>query len=68
MPERLRHRPLRRFDDVPLGAFADEWIEDLVARGITAGCSAASPLYCPLNPITRGQMATFITKTFDLKP
>jgi hypothetical protein len=56
------------FDDVPLGAFADEWIEDLVARGITAGCSAAPPLYCPLNPITRGQMATFITKTFDLQP
>lgn len=56
------------FDDVPLGAFADEWIEDLVGRGITAGCSAAPPLYCPLNPITRGQMATFITITFDLQP
>ncbi len=56
------------FDDVPLGAFADEWIEDLVGRGITAGCSAAPPLYCPLDPITRGQMATFIVKTFDLQP
>ena len=56
------------FDDVPLGSFADEWIEDLVARGITAGCSAAPPLYCPGNPITRGQMATFITITFNLQP
>jgi hypothetical protein len=56
------------FDDVPLGSFADEWIEDLVARGITAGCSAAPPLYCPLNPITRGQMAVFVTTTFNLQP
>ncbi len=56
------------FDDVPLGAFAVDWIEDLVGRGITAGCSASPPLYCPLNPITRGQMATFITITFDLQP
>jgi hypothetical protein len=56
------------FDDVPLGSFADEWIEDLVGRGITAGCSAAPPLYCPLNPITRGQMAVFVTITFNLQP
>jgi hypothetical protein len=56
------------FDDVPLGSFADEWIEDLVARGVTAGCSAAPPLYCPANPITRGQMATFVTITFNLQP
>jgi hypothetical protein len=56
------------FDDVPQGAFADDWIEDLVGRGITAGCSAAPPLYCPGNPITRGQMATFIVKTFELQP
>ena len=26
------------------------------------------PLYCPLDAITRGQMATFIRKTFDLQP
>jgi IPT/TIG domain/S-layer homology domain len=56
------------FDDVPLGAFADAWIEDLVARGITAGCSVSPSLYCPGNPITRGQMATFITITFALQP
>ena len=56
------------FDDVPVGAFADSWIEDLFGRGIAAGCSAAPPLYCPTNPITRGQMATFITITFNLLP
>jgi hypothetical protein len=56
------------FDDVPAGSFAAAWIEDLVGRGITAGCSAVPPLYCPLNPITRGQMAVFVTITFHLLP
>jgi hypothetical protein len=50
------------------GSFAADWIEDLVTRAIAARCSAASPLYCPGNPITRGQMATFLVKTFSLLP
>jgi hypothetical protein len=54
------------FGDVPLGAFADAWIEDLYGRGVTGGCSASPLLYCPDNPNTRGQMAVFLTKTFDL--
>jgi parallel beta-helix repeat protein len=44
--------------------FAD-WIEQLAAEGITGGCGGGN--YCPLNPNTRGQMAVFITKTFDLE-
>jgi hypothetical protein len=55
------------FDDVPVGSFAADWIEDLSGRGITAGCSASPPLYCPSSPNTRGQMATFIVKTFRLQ-
>jgi hypothetical protein len=55
------------FGDVPLGAFAAAWIEDLYARGITGGCQASPPLYCPNNPNTRGQMAVFLTKTFSLQ-
>jgi hypothetical protein len=31
---------------------------------VTAGCSATS--YCPAAPVTREQMAVFITKGFDL--
>ncbi len=54
------------FDDVPPGSFAADWIEDLAARSITAGCNAAPPLYCPTSPNTRGQMAVFIVKTFRL--
>jgi uncharacterized repeat protein (TIGR01451 family) len=54
------------FGDVPLGSFAAAWIEDLYSRGITGGCQASPPLYCPSEPNTRGQMAVFLTKTFSL--
>ncbi|HEX4441576.1 MAG TPA: choice-of-anchor tandem repeat GloVer-containing protein, partial [Thermoanaerobaculia bacterium] len=54
------------FDDVPCtpGAGFSDWIEQLVAEAITGGCQASPPLYCPLNDVTRGQMAVFLTKTF----
>ena len=54
------------FEDVPIGSFAADWIEDLHGRGITAGCSASPLRYCPSAPNTRGQMAVFIVKTFQL--
>ena len=44
-------------------AFAD-WIEQLAAEGITGGCGGGN--YCPLSNNTRGQMAVFIVKTFNL--
>jgi S-layer homology domain len=52
------------FDDVacPGNSFAD-WIERLAAEGITGGCGGGD--YCPSSPVTRGQMAVFITKTFN---
>jgi hypothetical protein len=52
------------FPDVPCpSAFAD-WIEQLAAEGITSGCGGGN--YCPSNPNTRGQMAVFLVKTFEL--
>ena len=42
------------FEDVPSGAFAADWINDLSLRGITGGCSASPPLYCPAGSSTRG--------------
>ena len=44
--------------------FAD-WIEQLAEEQITGGCGGGN--YCPLNLNTRGQMAVFIVKTFDLQ-
>jgi uncharacterized repeat protein (TIGR01451 family) len=55
------------FGDVPPGAFAADWIEDLYGRSITGGCQASPLLYCPASPNTRGQMAVFLTKTFGLQ-
>ncbi len=53
------------FSDVPAGAFAASWIEDLAARGITSGCGGGN--FCPTNPNTRGQMAVFLVSTFSLQ-
>ena len=52
------------FGDVPVGAFAADFIEDLYNRAISGGCSASPLLYCPNNPVLRQQMATFLVRTF----
>jgi hypothetical protein len=53
------------FNDVPCtGGIFDPWIEDLAARNITGGCGGGN--YCPNDPNTRGQMAVFLVKTFNL--
>jgi hypothetical protein len=49
------------FADVALGSFAVDWIEDLVASGITAGCGPS--MFCPSSPVTRAQMAVFLLKS-----
>ena len=53
------------FADVHPGDFAADWIEDLAARGITAGCDSV-PDYCPDRSVSRAEMAVFLTKTFNL--
>jgi hypothetical protein len=53
------------FTDVPCPSTFADWIEQLAAEQITGGCGGTN--YCPLNPNTRGQMAVFITKTFNLQ-
>jgi hypothetical protein len=54
------------FNDVPTTHPFFRFIEALYNSGITAGCSAAPPLYCPDNPVTRGQMAVFLAKALGL--
>lgn len=54
------------FADVPLTNNFVAWVEELYNRQITGGCSAAPLQYCPANPVTRGQMSAFLTKTFLL--
>ena len=56
-----------RFADV-----ADEWwapfVERLAVLGVTAGCATSPARYCPDDPVTRAQMATFLTRAFGLEP
>jgi hypothetical protein len=54
----------QNFGDVPCSSSFAPWIYELVHRSITAGCGNGN--YCPLDPNTRGQMAVFLSFTFDL--
>ena len=54
------------FDDVPMSHPFFQFISALYGSGITAGCQTAPPLYCPDNPVTRGQMAVFLAKALGL--
>ncbi len=53
------------FVDVPTTHFFFRWIEALAASGITAGCGPG-PTYCPDNPVTRAQMAVFLSVALGL--
>jgi hypothetical protein len=55
------------FADVPMGDAFGSWIEELYADDITEGCLTNPLRYCPSHANTRGQMAVFLVKTFDLQ-
>ncbi len=57
----------------PGGTFLDDngnthegFIEAINSAGITTGCSDLGPQYCPADDVTRGQMASFLARAFDL--
>ena len=52
------------FSDVPTTSPQFKFVEALVAAGITAGCGGGN--YCPDQPITRGQMAVFLSAALGL--
>jgi S-layer homology domain len=54
------------FADVPLNNPFAVWIYQLAADGITGGCAVNPARYCPDQAVTRGQMAVFLVRTFDL--
>jgi hypothetical protein len=64
-----------QFSDVPCPSTPQfpysDWIEQLLAEGVTAGCAPPSPpsgkpAYCPDAVTPRDQMATFIVRTFQM--
>jgi hypothetical protein len=52
------------FGDVPTSHPFFQFVEALAASGITGGCGSGN--YCPDNPVTRGQMAVFLSKALGL--
>ncbi len=54
------------FQDVPVGSFAANFIEQLYSEGITGGCGTSPLRYCPNDATTRGAMAVFLSRTFAL--
>lgn len=56
----------QRFNDVPPSNVFYAFIDRMAVRGITFGCSANPPLYCPTDSVTRAQMAAFLVRAFDL--
>lgn len=53
------------FSDVPASHWAAAWIEAMAFDGAGNGCSTARG-YCPDQPITRGSMAAFLVRAFNL--
>jgi glucose/arabinose dehydrogenase len=52
------------FNDVPVGSPFCPWINEIAARGITAGCGGGA--FCTEGQVTRGQMSVFLATTFGI--
>ncbi|HEY7370438.1 MAG TPA: S-layer homology domain-containing protein, partial [Thermoanaerobaculia bacterium] len=52
------------FSDVPCSSPYAAWVNEIAGRGITAGCGGGA--FCPTDPVSRSQMAVFLTATFGL--
>ena len=51
------------FNDVPCSDPLAPWINELVRRGVTAGCGNGN--YCPTASVTRSQMSVFLLSTLE---
>ena len=56
--------PPNFYGDVPETSPFCPWIEELTRGGVVVGCGGGN--YCPAAPVTREQMAVFISATFGL--
>jgi peptidoglycan/xylan/chitin deacetylase (PgdA/CDA1 family) len=58
--------PVDVFRDVDPNSTHATSIGSVFGAGITEGCRADGPDYCPLDPVSRAQMASFIARTLEL--
>ena len=54
------------FTDVVAGSTHADDINALYAAGVTRGCSQVPLRFCPNEPVTRAQMASFLVRALDL--
>ena len=59
---------LTRFEDVDPDSWWTPYVERLAEIGVTKGCNTDPLEYCPDQPVTRAQMASFLTRALDLPP
>ena len=57
-----------RFSDVDAGRWWLPYVERLADLGITRGCAVEPARFCPSDPVTRQQMASFLVRAFRLEP
>ena len=57
-----------RFSDVDAGEWWLPYVERLADLGITLGCAVEPARFCPADPVTRQQMASFLVRAFQLEP
>lgn len=59
---------LTRFEDVDPGAWWTPYVERLAEIGVTKGCNTDPLEYCPDQPVSRAQMASFLVRALSLPP
>ena len=57
-----------RFVDVEGGEWWVPFVERLADLGLTRGCALEPARFCPNEPVTRQQMASFLVRAFGLEP
>ena len=55
-----------RFADVDAGLWWAPYTDRLADLAVTAGCATGPLRFCPHDSVTRGQMASFLVRAFDL--
>ncbi|MYB43909.1 MAG: hypothetical protein F4X74_03070 [Acidimicrobiia bacterium] len=56
-----------RFADAPPDRWWTPYVERLAELEVTRGCASGPARFCPYDLVTRGQMASFLTRAFDLR-
>ena len=56
-----------RFSDVDSDEWWSPYVERMAELGITRGCATRPARFCPEDPVTRRQMASFLVRAFNLE-